>query len=58
MATLLFFGQPGHGHTNPTLPLVAELVCLGEKVIYYSLENFQPAIEQTGATFRSYGDTL
>jgi len=34
MATLLFFSQPGHGHTNPTLPLVAELVCLGEKVIY------------------------
>jgi UDP:flavonoid glycosyltransferase YjiC (YdhE family) len=46
--------QP-QGHTNPTLPLVAELVRRGEHVIYYSLEDFQPAIEQTGATFRSYG---
>lgn len=56
MATLLFFNQPEQGHTNPTLPLVAELVRRGEQVIYYSLEDFRGAIEQTGATFRSYGE--
>ena len=56
MGTLLFFNQPEQGHINPTLPLVAELVRRGEKVIYYSLEDFQGAIEQTGATFRSYGE--
>ena len=58
MATILFCSLPAQGHTNPTLPLVTELVRRGEKVIYYFLENFQPAIEQTGATFHSYGDTL
>lgn len=56
MGTLLFFNHPAHGHTNPTLPLVTELVRRGERVIYYSSEDFQPAIEQTGATFRRYGE--
>lgn len=58
MATLVFWGYPGHGHLNPSLPLVAELVQQGEQVHYYSLEAFRPAIERTGATFCSYGDTF
>ncbi|GAC1393036.1 MAG: glycosyltransferase [Ktedonobacteraceae bacterium] len=55
MSKVLFFNIPAYGHTNPTLPLVAELVRRGEQVIYYSSEAFQPAIEQVGATFRSVG---
>jgi MGT family glycosyltransferase len=58
MSLALFFGTPEWGHTNPSLSLVAELVRRGEQVIYYSLEEFQSAIEQTGASFRSYGDAL
>jgi MGT family glycosyltransferase len=53
MSKILFFNIPYYGHTNPTLPLVAELVRRGEQVIYYSAETFQPAIEQAGAAFRS-----
>jgi len=56
MATILFFNQPEQGHTNPTLPLVAELVRRGNRVIYYSLEDFKQAIEHAGATFQSYGE--
>ena len=52
MAKVLFFSLPAYGHTNPTLPLVAELVRRGEQVIYYSAEAFRPAIERVGATFR------
>lgn len=52
MAKALFFNLPVHGHTYPTLPLVAELVQRGEQVIYYSSETFRPVIEQAGATFR------
>jgi len=52
MSKVLFFNLPALGHTNPTLPLVAELVRRGEQVIYYSSPAFQQAIEQTGATFR------
>jgi MGT family glycosyltransferase len=54
MVTILFFNQPEQGHINPTLPLVAELVRRGNRVIYYSLEDFKQAIERTGATFQSY----
>ncbi|GAC1373992.1 MAG: glycosyltransferase [Ktedonobacteraceae bacterium] len=56
MAKVLFFNVPAHGHTNPTLPLVAELVRRGEQVIYYSSEPFRAAIEQAGATFRGVDD--
>ncbi len=58
MATVVFFNLPAHGHINPTLPLVAELVRRGEQVTYYSLPPFQAAIEATGATFRDYGPDL
>jgi MGT family glycosyltransferase len=58
MATLVFFGEPGWGHTNPTLPLVAELVRRGERVIYYSVETFRESIERAGAVFRPYGETF
>ncbi|MDQ2885024.1 MAG: hypothetical protein M3Y39_02965 [Chloroflexota bacterium] len=58
MSLALFFGTPAWGHTNPSLPLVAELVQRGGQIVYYSLEEFQPAIEQTGATFRSYGNVF
>ena len=55
MSKVLFFSIPLQGHTNPTLPLVKELVRRGEEVTYYSLEPLRSAIEQIGATFRSYG---
>ena len=55
MSKVLFFSIPLQGHTNPSLPLVKELVRRGEEVTYYSLEPLRPAIEDTGATFRSYG---
>lgn len=58
MATLVFWGYPGHGHLNPSLPLVAELVQRGEQAHYYSLEEFRPAIERAGATFHSYGEAF
>jgi UDP:flavonoid glycosyltransferase YjiC (YdhE family) len=40
MARALFLGLPLHGHTNPTLPLVRELVDRGEEIIYYSVDAF------------------
>lgn len=55
MSKVLFFSLPLQGHTNPSLPLVKELIRRGEEVTYYSLEPLRSAIEDTGATFRSYG---
>lgn len=54
MSKVLFFNIAAHGHTYPTLPLVAELVRRGEQVIYYSTGSaFQQVIEGAGATFRN-----
>ncbi len=58
MSTAIFFNIPAHGHTNPTLPIVAELVKRGERIIYYSTEEFRATIEYTGASFRCYRDTI
>lgn len=51
MATIFFFSIPAHGHTNPTLPLVAELVRRGHRVRYYSFAEFKDAITAAGAEF-------
>jgi MGT family glycosyltransferase len=45
---------PAHGHVNPTLPVMQELVRRGEQVLYFNTEEFRPQIEATGATFRPY----
>lgn len=55
MSRVVFLGHPAHGHINPTLPVVAELVRRGEQVFYYATDLFQAKIEATGATFRSFG---
>lgn len=54
MSKVMFFNVPAHGHTNPTLPLVKELVARKEEVIYYSFPEFREKIEATGATYREY----
>ncbi len=54
MPTALFLGLPLHGHTNPTLPLVEELVSRGHEVVYYATEPFAGAIRRAGASYRPY----
>ncbi len=54
MSKVIFLSYPLHGHTNPTLGLVKELVERGETVIYYSSESFREKIQNTGAIFRGY----
>jgi MGT family glycosyltransferase len=49
-------GHPASGHLNPTLPVVAELVRRGERVLYYATQPFRDKIESTGAEYRSLGD--
>lgn len=54
MAKILFLNVPGHGHVNPSLPVVAELSRRGHAVIYYNTEAFRAQIERAGAEFRPY----
>lgn len=50
---IVFFCIPAHGHTNPTLGVVRELVARGHEVWYYSFDMFREKIEETGAKFLS-----
>jgi len=54
MGRIVYFSLPAHGHINPTLPVIRELVRRQQQVIYYGTERFRQAIEDTGAEFRPY----
>ena len=56
MSKIVFFSIPAHGHTNPTLGVVKELVSRGHQVWYYSYNNMRKKIETAGATFISCDD--
>jgi len=48
---VVFFCIPAHGHTNPTLGVVKELIKNNHEVYYYSYEIMKEKIESTGAKF-------
>ncbi len=47
------FCIPAHGHTNPMLPVVSELVNRGNIVRFYSFNEFEAKIRSAGADFIS-----
>ncbi len=53
MSKIVFFCIPAHGHTNPTLGVVRELIERGHEVWYYSYNMLKEKIEATGAKFIS-----
>lgn len=55
MSKVLFINGNLHGHINPTLPIVKELVKRGEEVYYFSTKDFQSKLEAYGAVFLDYG---
>mgnify|MGYP001507076346 CR=1 FL=1 len=50
MAHVLMVGVAAHGHTNPHLPLIAELVARGHRVTYAIPAAFAGTVAATGAT--------
>lgn len=53
MKKIAFFCIPAHGHTNPMLPVAAELVRRGNDVRFYSFGEFEEKIKAAGAEFIS-----
>ncbi|MBB6246500.1 UDP:flavonoid glycosyltransferase YjiC (YdhE family) [Rhodanobacter sp. A1T4] len=49
MSNALFLSVPSHGHVNPTIGLVSELVKQEEKVTYFFSLAFKDKIEKAGA---------
>ena len=56
MSKIVFFCIPAHGHTNPTLGVVDELVKRGHEIWYYSYTPFREKIESLGAKFIACDD--
>jgi MGT family glycosyltransferase len=56
MAKALFLSLPLHGHVNPSLPVVRELVARGDEVVYVANERFAARIEESGARYLAYRD--
>ena len=56
MSKIVFFCIPAHGHTNPTLGVVRELISRGHQVWYYSYNIMREKIEAAGATYISCDD--
>ncbi|MBQ5777800.1 MAG: glucosyltransferase [Oscillospiraceae bacterium] len=56
MSKIVFFCIPAHGHTNPTLGVVKELISRGHEVWYYSYNCMREKIEDAGAKFISCDD--
>ena len=53
MRNIALFSIPAHGHTNPMIPVAAELVKRGNKVRFYSFDMFEEKIKASGAEFVS-----
>lgn len=58
MAKIAYVGLPAHGHTNPTLPVMKELVERGHELLYYNAEWFRAKLAPTGVTFRPLPEPL
>lgn len=58
MSKVLFLNILGHGHINPTIGIVKELINRGEKVTYLAGEEFRDKIEKTGAKFKGHKNLL
>ncbi|MBZ0284380.1 MAG: glycosyl transferase [Anaerolineae bacterium] len=54
MSKTVFFNIPASGHINPSLPIVAEMVRRGERVLYINTEETRSQIEPSGVTFIPY----
>ena len=58
MKRIACFCIPARGHTNPMLPVVAELAKRGNRVRFYSFDRFKAEIVATGAEFVSCDEFL
>jgi MGT family glycosyltransferase len=58
MAKIAYVGIPAHGHTNPTLPVVKELIERGHEILYYNAESFRKKVAPTGVDFHAYPEPM
>ena len=54
---IAFFNYPAHGHLNPSVPVVAELVRRGHRVSYVTTKPYADAVADAGAEVLTYEST-
>jgi UDP:flavonoid glycosyltransferase YjiC (YdhE family) len=54
MTQVLFLSDPSQTDVNPILGLANELITKGEKVTFFSSEEFKQPIVEIGADFKAY----
>lgn len=57
-AHILMVSIPAHGHVNPSLAVITELVSRGHRVSYVNDPSFREVVESTGASFVPYPTKL
>ncbi|WP_425472893.1 macrolide family glycosyltransferase [Streptomyces botrytidirepellens] len=57
-AHIAMFGIAAHGHVNPSLEVIRELVARGHRVTYAIPESFADKVAETGAEPRTYDTVL
>ncbi|MER7583290.1 macrolide family glycosyltransferase [Kitasatospora sp. NPDC097691] len=57
-AHILMVSVPAHGHVNPSLAVITELVARGHRVSYVNDASFRDVVESTGAAFVPYPTKL
>ncbi|MFJ4793016.1 macrolide family glycosyltransferase [Kitasatospora purpeofusca] len=57
-AHVVMVSIPAHGHVNPSLALIAELVARGHRVSYVNAPSFADTVASTGATHVPYDTAL
>jgi hypothetical protein len=58
MAKIAYVGLPAHGHTNPTLPVMKELVRRGHEMYYFNAESFREKVSPTGVHFQALPEPM
>ena len=58
MSQVLFLSSPSSNEVSPILDLASELITRGEKVTFFSSDEFKQPIENIGADFKAYSRDL
>ncbi|KQS41166.1 hypothetical protein [Pedobacter sp. Leaf194] len=58
MSLVLFLSAPFESDVQPNLGLASELITRGEKVTFFSSDEFKQPIEEIGADFKAYNKDL
>jgi len=58
MQQILVLSNPSPADVNPILGLASDLITRGEKVTFFSSDEFKTSIENIGADFKAYNQDL